>query len=686
MNHETRPQGLFSSIADGQIVPFAFRVATRPIELRLLSADRDADGRAVELAWDVADAPLTVYAVCEFDKPHDLLTWRWRVLARDNTPGISHVRPLAIDWPHDRGEPPWTLRGITGGRLPAKRPDGSRFPPDALRPWQRELAVNEPFELDSDGCGKSSSSHVPIWLYFGPSGGVWFGPEWSGSWRFEACRAPTYTRLAVCVDPLEFTMAQGEEIELPGASLATWAGSMRAGHNHLRRTLRDCFLPRIDGEAPLPLVTVQGLGGQETYHTEEGIRREADVAARLGVEQYTFNAGWYQSPDHKSLFHSPPKPMPWGEDRPEVWFDTMGDVEPHPERFPSGVGAFVEYLRERGMGFGLWIDTRVAPGARCHDRLAHVLLAPDPSRLGPGRAFPSVEFFGTGLVDLARRSGRVWLEELLERLIADYGASWVWIDMNTFPRPLYWDAHEAPDRRGLMELRFYQGLGEVFDRVMARHPHVRVETCGNGGMYIDLAMLRRSHSVWIDDYVGFEALGQPFDIDINRSFRTGICQWLPGALPQNSLYIPWAVTQSDEPYDPIHYVSHFAGTLTFGQRIQKWKPADLDLAAQAVAVYKQIRRYTLEDFYPLFPLPEGRDAWEGWQFHDPDAGEGALIVFRLGESSQPVRELRLGGDVAPDGYAYELLWGQADLTPGPEFLACRLPDQRRYAVIRYRRR
>jgi alpha-galactosidase len=682
----TGAPGLFRSIADGAVVPFAFRVAGRPAALRPLWTRVDAGDGSIDLAWDVADAPITAYAACVLDEPHGLLTWRWRLLARDNTPRVSCVRPLSLTWPHDRDEAPWTLRGITGGRLPSKREDGSRFPPDALRPWQRELEVNEPFELDSDGCGKSSSSHVPIWLYFGPAGGLWFGPEWSGSWRFEACRAPTYTRLDVWLDPLDFVMLQGEEIELPGASLARWSGSMRDGHNHLRRTLRDCFLPRIDGQVPLPLVTVQGLGGQETYHTEEGIRREADAAARLGAEQYTFNAGWYQSPDHESLYGSRGKPMPWGEDRPEVWFETMGDFEPHPERFPSGVEAFVEYLRERGMSFGLWIDTRVAPGAACHDRLAHVLLAPDPSRLGPGRAFPSVDFFGTGLVDLARRAGRDWLEELLERLITRYGASWVWIDMNTFPRPLYWDCHEAPDRRGLMELRFYQGFGEVVDRVLARHPDVRVETCGNGGMYIDLAMLRRSHSVWIDDYVGFEALGQPYDIDVNRSFRTGICQWLPGALPQSSLYIPWAVTRSDEPYDPIHYASHFAGTLTFGQRVQKWKPADLDLAARAVSVYKEIRPYTLGDFYPLFPLPDSRDAWEGWQFHDPDAGEGALIVFRLPDSTEPGCRLGLGGETPPDRYAYELLLGQAELTPGPKTLACHVPDEVRFAVIRYRRR
>jgi alpha-galactosidase len=313
-----------------------------------------------------------------------------------------------------------------------------------------------------------------------------------------------------------------------------------------------------------------------------------------------------------------------------------------------------------------------------------VLIEPDPAMFGPGGSFGSRDFFDTGLVDLSRQAGRDWLEDLLERMICEYGAEWIWIDMNTFPRHLYWNYLEEPDRGGLMELKFYQGLYQVFRRVLERHPGVRVETCGNGGMYIDLAMLRLSHSIWIDDYVGFEVLGQPYDIDVNRNFRSALCQWLPGPLPQNSLYIPWEVTQSDEVYDPIHYVSHFAGTLTFGQRVQQWKEADTEMAARAVKAYKAVREYTLGDYYPLFPLPESRDAWDGWQFHDPDAEEGAIVLFRLPESGERTRTVQPGGMGDPGTYTYEVLLGTCEISPTGERLRVALP-QERFAVVRYRR-
>lgn len=676
---------LFDEIASGGRVPFSFTVGGVPADLCLQSAVAGPHGDSADLAWTVADAPLSVYASCCIDRKHALVTWSWRLLARRNCPRVSSVRLMDLELPHDDPGRLCTLRGIVGGRLPKVREDGSQFPPNSLKPWNRELAVNKPFDLDSDGCGKSSSSQIPIWLYYGPGGGLWFGPEYSGWWHLRACRAPRYTEVTVTLPALDFAMMQGEEIRLPAFSMASWRGDLRTGHNHLRRTIRDVFMGRVDGEPPVPLVTWQGLGGQETHHTEEGVRRELQAAAELGVECFTFNAGWYQAPDHRSLSGHVGPEMPWGERRPQVWFDTMGDYQPHPERFPSGIDDFVDRLHANGMIFGLWFDTRVSPGADCYDDLQHVLTHPDPDALGPGRTFPSVEFFGTGLVDLGRQAGRDWLEELFERMITRYRAEWIWIDMNTFPRPLYWDCREEPDRRGLMELRFYQGVYEVFGRVLARHPNVRVETCGNGGMYIDLGMLRLSHSIWIDDYVGFEALGQPYDIDVNRNFRSALCEWLPGPLPQNSLYIPWEVVCSDETYDTIHYVSHFAGTLTFGQRVQKWKRADVECAARAVEAYKRVRAYTLGDYYPLFPLPETRDAWDGWQFHDPDADAGALILFRLPDCERRTETVEPGGLGDPEGYAFEVILGSAELEPSDGALRVTLPAER-YAVIEYRKR
>ncbi|MFW6286875.1 MAG: alpha-galactosidase, partial [Candidatus Sumerlaeota bacterium] len=280
-----------------------------------------------------------------------------------------------------------------------------------------------------------------------------------------------------------------------------------------------------------------------------------------------------------------------------------------------------------GMRLGYWFDPRVGDESQALKENPGLALQSDPA-VAEGNPFMS-----PWLVDLAREAGRKWLEEKLERIISQYHGKWIWLDNNAYPRHQYWNYHEEPDRRGLMELQYYQGFYEVFDRVLQRHPDVRVESCANGGMIIDLGTIRRSHAIWVNDWVGFEAAGQVYDIDVNRNLRAGASHWLPGALVVNSLYCPWEVTQSNELYPDNRYVSHFAGTFAFGQRVLKWKQADIDRAAEIMKIYKRFRPHLLQDYYQLVSTPRSRDQWDAWQFHDPEDGSGWIILFRLSESS-----------------------------------------------------
>ena len=62
----------------------------------------------------------------------------------------------------------------------------------------------------------------------------------------------------------------------------------------------------------------------------------------------------------------------------------------------------------------------------------------------------------------------------------------------------------------------------------------------------------------------------------------------------------------------------------------------------ASAIGKRIRKYLVKDYYLLAPQPRDLQAWEAWQFHDPDADEGFVGVFR-DDSPEDVKRIALKG-------------------------------------------
>ena len=80
----------------------------------------------------------------------------------------------------------------------------------------------------------------------------------------------------------------------------------------------------------------------------------------------------------------------------------------------------------------------------------------------------------------------------------------------------------------------------------------------------------------------------------------------------------------------------------FSDDFTQWSPGHFARAKQHIEVYKQIRHLLWGDFYPLFPLPSSLQQWDGWQYHDPATGEGAVIAFRV-QSPQGVQMVPLHG-------------------------------------------
>ncbi len=686
----TSNEQIITRIQAGRMEPFALSICGRRTNLRLeCSRHYRRKGHTLyEFSYSEEKHPLRiVLKVMDIDD-YPVLKLSLNLYAEKGISGhIHNVNILNFNHEHRVETPNAVLRGITGGFIDRK--DNFPFPPNSLKLWDSEIKKGIPFKLDSGYTGKSSSFQVPLWLYTEEKCGIWFGPEWSGTWSLELLRIGMTTRISVGLPALDFKMYQGECIRLPWVTIGGYEGDFKDGYNHLRRTIYNLFMPLVNGERPIPQVVYQGVGGHDTYHDEKGLLDEVKIAHKMGAEAFVTHGGWYQSHKHKSISKGDNIIKSEVEEREIVWFETLGDYFPHPERFPSGFDTFVDSVHGLGMKMGLWIDPRIHENTQVYQNYNDAVIPPESKVVyedfspynGVYRLIVDIP-----LLDLAKDEGREFFYDTLKRFVTDYRMDWIWFDINTDMRTLYWDHYEEENRKGLLELRYYHGFYDVLDRIRREHPNVWIEACGSGGTLIDLAIIGRCNSFYVDDFVGFDKTGQPFDIDINRHFRSGLNNFLPAVYIQNAMYIPTKIQQSYEEFGIYNYLCHFAGTIDFGQGLLYWKERDVEIATKCMDVYKRIRHYLLGDYYLLCPLPEKKDGWDVRQYHVPESGSGIIMVFQLPKCSEFTKALSLSGikdDI--DDYSFDVILGDGSVEPKKDTLKVTV-GQDRCVLIQYIRR
>ena len=477
--------------------------------------------------------------------------------------------------------------------------------------------------------GRSTDSEMPYMIMTDPGEtcGLFFVLEWPGSWRIVAFNhAKGNRRVIACyaeVACTDFSMQPGDSIDIPRANLGFFRGNAIAGSNALRRHIRKHVHPGGPSFAP-PVFYNHYFGLRRDWTVRDQIA-EARKYAQLGVEYYVVDAEWFRG----------------------TFRGAIGNWELEDKRrFPDGMAAFADYVRSLGMKFGSWLEIEFAMKgshwARKHpDWFDRVARRPDP--------LWGVAEYKDMLLRLGDERVRLEVADFLERWVNKYGIEWLRWDFNNSPAP-FWEAHETPGQFGPRQLAYAQGLYALLDEFMARCPEVHIEACASGGHRMDMGTLRRAHSAWMNDNTDTH---NPI-----RRFQGGLNRVVPGCYG-NSTFL-WAThphqrSQSltslkTDGYPPAVLRSRMGGTLGFAENCRFYTPAIKAYLKKEINNYKAQRHLLMQDFYPLFN-PQRMTDYDGWQFHDPDTGEGFFQVFRCDSPSNRTEVLLPG--LSP-GIGYEL--------------------------------
>ncbi|WP_330292705.1 glycoside hydrolase family 36 protein [Streptomyces sp. NBC_00576] len=432
------------------------------------------------------------------------------------------------------------------------------------------------FALNGQGTW-SSCGHLPMGGLTDRRTGrtwVWQIEHNGGGWRWE-CEEQDKAAYAALFGPTDSHHGWRHSLEpgavfrtVPAALAFSDGGGPDEAFAALTRYRRAHRRPHGDHQR-LPVIFNDYMNCLMGDPTTEKLLPHIDAAADAGAEYFVIDAGWYD-----------------GENG--GWWDSVGVWEPASSRFPGerGIHEVLDRIRERGMVPGLWLEPEVI-GVR--SPMAESL----PDEAFFRRDGIRVTETGRHHLDLRHPAARAHLDQVVDRLVGEWGVGYLKLDHNIDPGSGT-SAHpgETP-AAGL--LGHNRAQLDWLDGVLDRYPHLVLENCSSGGMRWDHALLSRMQLQSTSDQQ-------------NLQLYAPIAASAPAAVTPEQGAV-WAYPEPEDSLDEVAFTMANAllGRIHLSGRIPELEPEARALVHEAVAVYKAIRA-DLPQAVPSWPL--GLPGWD----------------------------------------------------------------------------
>jgi len=422
-------------------------------------------------------------------------------------------------------------------------------------------------------------------------GRVWFGAiGWSGNWKLVVEETPAQqVRVTGGFNDLDFgyLLKPGETLETP----AFYGGFTDQGFGESSRIMhafeRQEILP--DRAAPHPRPVLYNSWEATTFDVNEaGQKQLADKAAKIGVELFVMDDGWFgqRNDDHAGL----------------------GDWTVNPQKFPNGLKGLIDYVNGLGMKFGLWVEPEmVNPNSDLYR--AH----PDWAMHFNDR--PRSEARNQLILNMARDDVRDHIFTVLDKLVSENHIEFLKWDMNRHFGEPGWPEVAVAEQKQIW-VKYVDNVYNIIDRLRAKHPGLEIESCSGGGGRLDLGILKRVDEVWTSDNT------EAFDrLRIQEGFTNA---YAPKVMMAWVTDVPNLNGRST----PLKYrfLVAMQGSLGIGSNLNHWTDADFALASRMVGIDKEIRATVQQgNLYRLFSPREGE--FTANQYVSQDGKQAVLFAF-----------------------------------------------------------
>lgn len=539
-------------------------------------------------------------------------------VSKTNTPIIQDIRPLDLQIPRPAKESVIFHYAFGSG---TKRPgDSSDLVPD-YTPVDKSLGLQDSVDLAHYifQNGKHTQSYLPFFNVQWSAGGLIGAIGWTGQWMSHIQRSERGLTLQAEQKETHFILYPGEQVRTPSILLLQWEGNDHlVGQNQLRRLLITHYLPRINGQVPMPPIAhtgayvlifddiakktgknpldiLPGLSASElgtrfaspnaalNYVTEENQLALIRTLPDIGFEAYWLDAGWFRGD----------------------WPEGRGSWVPN-ENFPDGLRPLGEAAHKKGLKFLLWFEPEAVSAGSVIAR-EHPEWVLHQAR-GNGKE---------GIFLFSDAAALAWMTDLLSKCIRDWGVDILRIDRNINPLP-FWEAADTPDRQGITEIRQIEGFYGLWDGLLKRFPKLEIDNANWRITGPDLEVMKRSLGSLTRTEIAGPGIPYPVEEQATNA--------------ELSLWVPLHAT-----------LLHAADTYDFRSAATTGVAIGLDLNSSYVPIseirkgveeIKALRPYWLGDFFPLMNIDRDETAWAGWQLHRKDMDAGFAMVFRRSKSPE----------------------------------------------------
>lgn len=186
------------------------------------------------------------------------------------------------------------------------------------------------------------------------------------------------------------------------------------------------------------------------------ICRQADSAKEIGIEYFVVDAGWFGTT--------------------KDWTEDIGNwVENEKGGFFGKLIDVSDYVRSKGMKFGLWLEPERALAKTENVRNnPHLYMGKDDQRF----------------LDFSKKEARDYIFNVICTLVDKYHLEFMKYDFNA---TLVYDESQ----NGFY--RYFKGHRELMKAIREKYPNLHIENCGSGGARMDMSQQSLFDSVWISD-------------------------------------------------------------------------------------------------------------------------------------------------------------------------------------------
>jgi alpha-galactosidase len=446
-----------------------------------------------------------------------------------------------------------------------------------LRPSEMGFVENERTSWSEAQAGSvgswSTERYLPMAMVENiPLGLTWFWQiEHNGSWYWELSNVSARDNNADDVyaylggpDDLHSaawkSLKPGETYETVPVAVGCVQGGFVEAVGALTRYRRVVSAKPRENNSRCPVIFNDYMNCLWGDPTEEKELPLIAAAAKAGCEYFVIDAGWYA-------------------DIKEDWSPTIGSWRPSSSRWPRGLKFVLDQIKRNGMIPGLWLEPEVAG--------VNSLLAQKPDNWFFVRHGKRVLKTSRYLLDFRNLEVRAYLDQVIARLVNDYGVGYIKMDYNV----------NSLQGTELSADSFGQGLLEHnrahlawLDNILSRYPNLVIENCGSGGGRMDYAMLSRLHLQSMTDQENYLRLPA---ILVGAS---------AAVLPEQLAVWSYPLPNSDVDQASFNMVTAMMCRIHQSGHLDSLSPQARAQVAEGIRIYKDLLRKSIPDALPFYPL------------------------------------------------------------------------------------